>query len=259
MATLPPELERQIFELVAYSQPLFVPTLSLVAKRVKAWVENFLYRVVVVSKPNTGTIDFEMPCPDFRASQIQHLPPPVLRNSVRHLFLKDVPEEEARFLLSTCENLDDLSISWVYPLASLLEIAERFFRDPQAEMNEGEPRMRVDWTHALFSYLTHLERYAEHFHNLPAGLASIPNLTHLALGSGVDSLPQLVPNIFRMCGDRLRVLVFSTDGIRFRQMGFPTFIIPNWRMKAEEFVALRVAGQVERNQYIMEVVEPSWT
>ncbi|KAJ7651157.1 hypothetical protein FB45DRAFT_859766 [Roridomyces roridus] len=276
MATLPLELEREIFELVAYSQPLFVPTLSLVAKRVKAWVENLLYRVVVASDPNA--ITYEMPCPDFRASQIKNLPPSVLRNSVRHLFLHTVPEEGAKFLLSHCENLDDLWISAAYP--SLLDIAgalplrrlscalEDFFQAHQAAIEE--PRIvRVDWTHPLFSHLTHLEIYSppEQFHDLPAGLASLPNLTHLSLSSGIDdSLLQLAPTIFRMCGNRLRILVFSTDGIpyphnpelaeevRFVQINY-AYMPEDWLAgaltgadfwsRAEEFVALRLTGQVE--------------
>ncbi|KAJ6505292.1 hypothetical protein C8R45DRAFT_546872 [Mycena sanguinolenta] len=43
---LPPELERGIFEIAALAQPTWIPVLMLVARRVKCWVEPFLYRVV---------------------------------------------------------------------------------------------------------------------------------------------------------------------------------------------------------------------
>ncbi|KAJ7121829.1 hypothetical protein C8R43DRAFT_1136349 [Mycena crocata] len=46
LPVLPVELEREIFEIAAHSRPRSVPTLVLVASRVKVWVEPFLYRTI---------------------------------------------------------------------------------------------------------------------------------------------------------------------------------------------------------------------
>ncbi|KAJ7851074.1 hypothetical protein B0H14DRAFT_2571075 [Mycena olivaceomarginata] len=43
---LPPELEREVFEMTAFIHPGTIPTLLRVAKRVLIWIQPFLYRVI---------------------------------------------------------------------------------------------------------------------------------------------------------------------------------------------------------------------
>ncbi|KAJ7432002.1 hypothetical protein FB451DRAFT_1420952 [Mycena latifolia] len=47
----PPELERSIFEITALSHPESIPTLLLVALRVKIWIEQLIYRVLTIYAP----------------------------------------------------------------------------------------------------------------------------------------------------------------------------------------------------------------
>ncbi|KAJ7847805.1 hypothetical protein B0H14DRAFT_3453508 [Mycena olivaceomarginata] len=56
---LPVELERKIFEIAAQSNSMFIPTLLLVAHRVKTWLEPMLYSVVVFSDPIDGHVRFD--------------------------------------------------------------------------------------------------------------------------------------------------------------------------------------------------------
>ncbi|KAJ6564485.1 hypothetical protein B0H19DRAFT_79022 [Mycena capillaripes] len=50
----PEDLEREIFEISAHSQPVFILTLMLVARRVKIWLEPLLYRTIVLDHPLEG-------------------------------------------------------------------------------------------------------------------------------------------------------------------------------------------------------------
>ncbi|KAJ7866185.1 hypothetical protein B0H14DRAFT_3862044 [Mycena olivaceomarginata] len=45
---LPPELECRIFEIVALARPVSIPSLMLVARRVKEWPEPLLYRIIML-------------------------------------------------------------------------------------------------------------------------------------------------------------------------------------------------------------------
>ncbi|KAJ7123569.1 hypothetical protein C8R44DRAFT_875759 [Mycena epipterygia] len=67
---LPPELERQIFEIAAHARPVAVLDLILVAWRVKAWVEPLLYRVIFVDGSGSTPIDG---LPAFTVDVLQRL------------------------------------------------------------------------------------------------------------------------------------------------------------------------------------------
>ncbi|KAJ7270805.1 hypothetical protein C8J57DRAFT_1226438 [Mycena rebaudengoi] len=75
---LPLELERTIFELVAFLHAEIIPNLLLVAHRVLTWIEPILYHVLRIDRS-------EMAGPIFDA--IQHKPTQFLRNTVRHVLL----------------------------------------------------------------------------------------------------------------------------------------------------------------------------
>ncbi|KAJ6574558.1 hypothetical protein B0H19DRAFT_1254249 [Mycena capillaripes] len=58
---LPPELERKIFEICTYAQPVSIPNLMLVAARVKEWLEPLLYVTIVVEGDLTFQSMKELP------------------------------------------------------------------------------------------------------------------------------------------------------------------------------------------------------
>ncbi|KAJ7620105.1 hypothetical protein FB45DRAFT_929482 [Roridomyces roridus] len=212
-ALLPPELERVIFELAAYTRPLSIPRLMLVAWRVKAWVEPLLYRVLLLTDPKTWYASraglhgaSQYPYQDDHAfSQIFAIPPSVLQTSVQHLCLLQIDQELAHFLLSNCLSVHDLwlltNLGTSLDLVGALRLKRLHYHITDIFQNNT-----VDFTHSLFLQITHLEIF-DSPRDLPDGswsnLALIPNLTHLAFND--DGFLPLLPSVLRACAS-LRVL-----------------------------------------------------
>ncbi|KAJ7466668.1 hypothetical protein B0H11DRAFT_1733189 [Mycena galericulata] len=212
---LPVELEKEIFEIAAYSRPLCIPKLMLVAWRVKIWVEPLLYRIVVL----LGDLDClcleEMegyPYEDDKIfTRIQSTPTSVFRNSVRHLCLNLIFEPVAEFILSASPGVEDLWIvSYGAGNTSLLPIIgplplKRLHCCLEALFI---PETQIDFAHQLFSHLTHLEIFTDNNPEVTqpwSEIALIPHLTHLSFND-VDLL-SLSLNILNTCKS-LQVLVF---------------------------------------------------
>ncbi|KAJ6476352.1 hypothetical protein C8R45DRAFT_1102610 [Mycena sanguinolenta] len=95
---LPPELECEIFEVAARLDFYIIPSLLRVARRVRQWVEPFLYKVVVIN--------------DSAKAEAYHLTlllkPHLLANNLQHLFLAGFacfsrwPEKDVHALLQLC-------------------------------------------------------------------------------------------------------------------------------------------------------------
>ncbi|KAJ7627317.1 hypothetical protein FB45DRAFT_921059 [Roridomyces roridus] len=288
---LPQDLEGEIFLLAAYSNPPSVPTLMLVAQRVKAWVEVFRYRVMILYKKNAHhgvPWDKDYPFPDDEEfSHLRSIPPVTLRNSVRHLFIQLLSKEMTKYFLSTCGDLQDL---FLYPdgYSSLLDTLgelhlRRFHCDMQLLFSGSDEDLfgptNIDFTHSLFSNITHLEFFDQVVSTPPlsywAGLASIPHLTHLSFYEH-EFLP-LVPQALRDCPN-LRVVLFQctlneldgevglvipTRDLRFVQMASPDAIegyTNDWLegaltgrdfwSRADEHVRKRISGEV--TSYVMD-------
>ncbi|KAJ7339782.1 hypothetical protein DFH08DRAFT_246882 [Mycena albidolilacea] len=101
---LPPELECTIFEIAALARPKMIPSLILVAHRVKHWVEPLLYRVIMVVPPNEAlefdTLQFPLFTFEILFKVIATKPLEFLQNAVRYLYI-DGPVESAE-LQSIC-------------------------------------------------------------------------------------------------------------------------------------------------------------
>ncbi|KAJ7673990.1 hypothetical protein DFH06DRAFT_978799 [Mycena polygramma] len=176
VANLPPELERDIFELAAWKCPESIPTLILVAKRVCIWIEPQLYHVVLSS----GT-------PERLLRMVESKPAEFLRRHVHHLALSSViPRSEVSRVLSICTNVHDLAV-WTgdtYPellsdmrkLSNLQRLSVNLY-----ELFGGPEEFRLPNLAELpFLHLTHLDVFS----NMPAVLwpifGMLPSLTHLA-------------------------------------------------------------------------------
>ncbi|KAJ7636368.1 hypothetical protein FB45DRAFT_906468 [Roridomyces roridus] len=198
---LPPELERQIFELAAYCEPLSVPKFMLVAWRVKQWVENFLYRVLMLRGRHNSYTQTTRPKLSYshpeneHFSRIKAVPPTILRNSVRHLYVHCIPLDLAATILSSCDAVHDL---WIYqgdntPIVELAghlrlrrlhcHATELFGKARRFDANGDEiMATHIDFALPIFARLTHLELLGWDGDRPEwAGIATIPRLTHLAL------------------------------------------------------------------------------
>ncbi|KAF8212858.1 hypothetical protein K438DRAFT_1805181, partial [Mycena galopus ATCC 62051] len=91
--SLPSELECIIFEIAALLRPQTIPSLMLIAQRVKHWVEPLLYRVLILST-NKGINTHGFPCIpiDVLRSAIARKPPPFFESCrLCHLAIQVIP------------------------------------------------------------------------------------------------------------------------------------------------------------------------
>ncbi|KAJ6539431.1 hypothetical protein B0H19DRAFT_1179052 [Mycena capillaripes] len=160
--TLPTELERAIFEIAAPARPLSIPKFMLVAWRVTLWLEPLLYETIAVGN-KSGVyygLDVSKWHPIFPRDLLHLLHSPSARIPgvfERHLFLAAVltPVDDARALLSTCRRIENLWINTTEDgvLFSLIEDLPL----TQLYCNIHSAQQRIDFSHRLFSKLTHLE------------------------------------------------------------------------------------------------------
>ncbi|KAJ7900550.1 hypothetical protein B0H14DRAFT_3852369 [Mycena olivaceomarginata] len=278
---LPVELEKEIFQMAAYSRPLSIPCLMLVARRVKIWVEPLLFQVVVLSRHqclDKTFIPYTYPiADDDDFSSIQSQPTSVLRDSVRHLLLLRVPKTVAEFIVSASSTVEDLWISTAEPIAFLLPFIgilplKRLYCDLKELFAH---KAQIDFGHPLFSRLTHLELFDQKATDSYFDLALIPYLTHLAFN--VPGLLHMSLTLLKTCKS-LRVLVLVTlmpghlsemivkrevlwqlsEDPRFVRM-FCLEFVDDWKTgaltgsdywsRAEDFIMQRRSGEIDRLQY----------
>ncbi|KAJ7751748.1 hypothetical protein DFH07DRAFT_774650 [Mycena maculata] len=284
---LPPELEKEIFQIAASSGPLSIPRLMLVAWRVKTWVEPMLYRVLVILGGTGGPrglngmrgYPFE---DDEEFSRIQSIPTSILTESVRHLFLSGMPDPVTEFILSASSGVEDFFyLNFQQHNPSILDVLgrlslKRLYCGISTDIFESVAQ--VDFSHALFSHITHLELFDQldvDDTDIWSNLALIPHLTHLALNCLSVSLAL---TLLETC-NLLRVLVFMRSSFddddeselgklardsRFVQTDCAEFI-KDWQMgaltgidywsRAEDFIMKRMSGEVDRFQYVMKYDE----
>ncbi|KAJ7164272.1 hypothetical protein C8R46DRAFT_1099161 [Mycena filopes] len=186
---IPPELECLIFELAASSRPVWIPSLMLVARRVKHWVEPILYRVVFVGSSGTCIGEgFSVFAKDRLLTTIANKSPSFLSHAIRNLNLDHAVEPpELAAILDACTGLRNLVVN-VSPGSALLALT-RLEHLCRLEI-VAEVLLQLDATKPVFPSLTHLELSASHNGERPdlhvaetyAALHLLPHLTHLALG-----------------------------------------------------------------------------
>ncbi|KAJ7142887.1 hypothetical protein C8R44DRAFT_866164 [Mycena epipterygia] len=266
---LPPELERQIFEVCALLRPVGIPKLVLVAWRVKEWVEPLLYRTIAVDVDGAHMIPM---LPAFTSeclsSVLESKPASLFRHAVRHLL---APEKGTYTeLLPFCTGLENLwtnEYSTVTPLIAQLRLKHLYgFVKPLL--------CTLTPLHACFSQITHLELMdiRDDWESW-SELSLIPQLTHLAFNDA-DFGP--------LCGELLEtsrslaVLVFLRSQVqrglrinasqaaelskdpRLVEMRCVYYLL-DWQMgahagkdywsRAESFIAKRRSGEIDALQY----------
>ncbi|KAJ7489097.1 hypothetical protein FB451DRAFT_1125319 [Mycena latifolia] len=175
--TLPLELEREIFEVVARLHPRMAPTLMRVASRVLVWIEPMVYETLIV-KHRTLHSSFLL--------AFESKPASFFRTNVRNLLLGDrlqlVPDE-LNMLLSACNGV--VNIALFRPHHSMLpHLAAMKLQRLTVELLSLFYPQEINFTQPLFSALTHLDARdwgdVDHYSG-PSGLASLPELTHLTV------------------------------------------------------------------------------
>ncbi|KAF8171066.1 hypothetical protein K438DRAFT_2024161 [Mycena galopus ATCC 62051] len=196
---LPPELERQIFELCALDLPVCIPKLMLVAKHVHEWVEPLLYRTIIMVEYSMGVEGLPFFTDDILSSVFRRKPADFFHNTVHHLKL--VNSSEAKRILPLCTGVENLSL---YQSADRwIPLIERFrLRRLYTDFKCLPPA-----THPMFSRLTHFHLCGdpEDMESACYIISALPKLTHLSLDG--DDLVFKSPRILESSRS-LRVLVF---------------------------------------------------
>ncbi|KAJ7690279.1 hypothetical protein B0H17DRAFT_1065362 [Mycena rosella] len=206
---LPPELERQIFEICALFRPVSIPKLMLVAWRVKQWIEPILYRTVVIGALESATRDSEFPVFtfDILLSAIQKNTEIFFRSTLRNLYLDDPSVDNLPAILSACTDVENLWMAGARELSeAILSLfaslkVRHLYADAQPFCHAYPP------PHPFFSQITHLELFNVVDDTTIQTLPLIPHLTHLSFNH-----PSFIPHclqILKTCPS-LTVLVSIT-------------------------------------------------
>ncbi|KAF7317626.1 hypothetical protein MKEN_00850000 [Mycena kentingensis (nom. inval.)] len=213
---LPPELERAIFELAALRRPKSIPSLMLVAWRVKEWLDPILCRTLAIvsgslSQRNTALLsctftEFEMLARNQAA----------MGQSLRNARLWLLNNDQQRTLFDLAPNIEDL---YIYPRVrqgrtpAPLGHLKRLARLSTGIFDIGDQLTILTPTHPCFSHLTHLSVYLDRLFPIASideiwsKIAALPALTHVASGTGSPVHARTIVPILASA-KRLRLIVF---------------------------------------------------
>ncbi|KAJ7321878.1 hypothetical protein DFH08DRAFT_941795 [Mycena albidolilacea] len=252
---LPAELEHKIFELAAHAHSKSIPTLLLVARRVKIWLEPILYSMVVFCDLIDGHVCFE---PVQFSSVIQSQE---ISEHVRRLFASHELGPHLDLVLASCSAVQNLALdSSLWPDHLLFLSTMPLRRLSTAIAN-------------AFPAITLMDRLEDALWEKWKGLALIPNLTHLAFlmqkslaifQGALDACPALQVLVYLyfkgIVYEKIHLQPFAQD-TRFACIPAPPFA-SDWQIGArdgddfwvrtERFIAQRVSGQIDRGTFVLQ-------
>ncbi|KAJ7176965.1 hypothetical protein C8R46DRAFT_1213535 [Mycena filopes] len=279
---LPPDLEREIFEWLALAHPRDIPSLLLVARRVKIWTEPLLYRTLSVTAARTtgGTMRIS----EDGALKLlgPNQPASFLYDHVRRLAVTNVSSDTVAPLLSKCSGTQYLAIYQTpldptqLPLIAAMPV-RRLSVDLTALFGR---RAEIDLRHSLFQRLTHWDIFETDLEDSwMAGLAALPCLTHISFNTDLTlGVHQDEPTFFRtLLADckslEVLILVFLSKEERQHIIQDYTYFgedprsvlmvvgdfLADWElgatggadcwMRAEIFIRRRRSGEVRASEY----------
>ncbi|KAF7346803.1 hypothetical protein MSAN_01819100 [Mycena sanguinolenta] len=251
---LPLDLERMTFELVAELHPTTIPTLLRVCRRVHAWLEPLLYRVLNLDDFNLiRAIDFSLKPPSTESQPPQSLlsriyqwynpPEPVepprlqfFRNAVRHVFCTipdffanaDTSWQTISHFLRLHPAVFELAVKGysatvkTLPSSNRKQLAKEL-RPTRLTLELCNEYSSVDLTDPFFSSVTHLTlltpcTLTRQPNWLPSSLAG---LTHLCVTEDIAQV--IMPRVFTTCPSLQAFVVYWWEAP-----------IPRWRrLRAE--------------------------
>ncbi|KAJ6496265.1 hypothetical protein C8R45DRAFT_985425 [Mycena sanguinolenta] len=283
--TLPPELERMIFEMAAYSCPAKIPILMLTAWRVKDWLEPVLYRVACIYAIPDEDYGFPVVSADVLLGAIGNRRSSLL-HAVEYFFLGEPlasSESSVVDFLSACPHITHLFSSGSLIINSNLEAVTSLHRLRRLALDSTTFPQFSDFAHPLFRNVTHLElldviRVPDIDDPPYASLALVPNLTHISfnytpLFSEVYPLLEKMPHL--QCIVLLSMLFRRQQSMpdprplddRFVHIGQTDFFLEwlnsaygrgdYWEI-AEALIAARRSGRVSSSLYSVSDVDTSW-
>ncbi|KAJ7207794.1 hypothetical protein C8J57DRAFT_1403088 [Mycena rebaudengoi] len=252
---LPPELEREVFEIAAVRHPETILALVLVAQRVLHWIEPLLYRTLVLTKTWPREKNALVPISDRASAKFTKY--------VRNI-MDSYPAPCPSPLLSLCSSISKLAL--FQPEPAMLPVLDNMRVQHLSIVLRHLFGGEIDPGRPLFRGLTHLDLWDDFLDDLP--IADLPALTHLCINNERES--SFLLTMFENC-DKLHVLVNmywkQLDLERARQapdlVDDPRFVLmaldsdeymADWRVganggqdfwaRADRFVAKRKRGEI---------------
>ncbi|KAJ6563386.1 hypothetical protein DFH09DRAFT_1159045, partial [Mycena vulgaris] len=239
--SLPRELERHIFKIVALSRPVSIPKLMRVAWR------PLLYRTLVMS----GEVNSIEGIPPFTMETFDRIartkPVSFLRDSVRNVVVEMIDREQIKTILATCAGIENLWITTIGspttpPFPAVHPISLRHLYCDLAQFCGAANGVTA------LAHLTHLTVDT---------LNIIPSCSHLLEGCKtlraliiVDVLPVTDMPVLPLDS-------FARDP-RFVVMPLRNYIVDwlrgvlterDYWTRADEFIAKRISGEIARSVY----------
>ncbi|KAF8150524.1 hypothetical protein K438DRAFT_1988480 [Mycena galopus ATCC 62051] len=285
---LPPELEREIFEIAALSRPMSIPTMMRVAQRVKDWVEPLLYRTLFITYGKLRIDSYPVCNADTFAEVVRRKSATFLRDSVRNVMIQELRPDVLFTIFKICSRIENLNVFLTQALdhqyqsmPGLEALRPKQLHCALHVLFDRRPNVNT-FTLPIFSQLTHLNLlfFLDEFVDSDARarwstLGTLHGLTHLSLPSHKArcGLP-ILSFLLDVCKS-LRALVvlqpppptpnseitfLAKNDVRFVMMR-PRRMLEDWKTGvlrgvdhwalADQFIAKRVSGEADRERFYL--------
>ncbi|KAJ7656046.1 hypothetical protein DFH06DRAFT_1328878 [Mycena polygramma] len=190
---LPPEIEREVFELSAVCTRGVQddPKLLLVARRVNIWIEPFLYRIISVVHLSPENWNKHQIPEHIFLKMLESKPASLWLALTRHLSVAIRGGDPMEQILSMCRTSSNLALIvhpydlfGGYQLANSLALITTM---PLVRLSAHIGSLfhpdAADFSHPVFAHLTHLtllDTFADHM-MWATDLGQLPYLTHVSL------------------------------------------------------------------------------
>ncbi|KAJ6501849.1 hypothetical protein C8R45DRAFT_974491 [Mycena sanguinolenta] len=203
--TLPPDLEREVFEFAAFTNLRTIPILVLVAQCVRSWIEPLLYRNLSVFddddrfRRGDGANVIRISTTDC-LKVMESKSASFFHDHVRHLALTNVPSNAGALIILRCSGALGLAIFQTAPNSTWLPaIAAMGPLQISVDINPLFGYYGVDFHHHVFARLSHLDLF-----EVPASkswvtdICDLPHLTHLSFNFEAENRTNIDPTACRL-------------------------------------------------------------
>ncbi|KAF8898080.1 hypothetical protein CPB85DRAFT_1440033 [Mucidula mucida] len=189
----PPDLERHIFELAAFSFPGQAVKLATLSREIRAWMERLLYGTVVLDSLKDSAL--------FIRTLLEDKPPTFFATHVKNLYITSfVSDQHAQRIISVCTGVSSL-VYWS--------------RAPVDLPRDTIHRLSINGT-GLVSHqrasLTHLDIVDPTPSTDMAVVFALPRLTHLSIGElRSDWILPTLNEVLAQCVELKSLVIISGD------------------------------------------------
>ncbi|RXW20409.1 hypothetical protein EST38_g5432 [Candolleomyces aberdarensis] len=239
-STIPPEIERAIFDIFLSNNPRDGTIVIRLAKRFRDWYEYLPYRVVNLLRGERHF--FNVKDEDIQPPSMQYI-----GHYIHHLLVGDELDVEAiTQTLQLCPNLHNLGLWSPHSVTSLFPVLQTLkLRELSTKMALLVPE---EFESPAFAFLTHLDMmdYDSDEWSHWKALGSLPSLTHLALTTSNSINPFKIQPIIDKC-QKLEVLILISTMSRLRDPRLVCFGM--LRFNENQWLSPAECVEISRSQF----------